>query len=107
MRLDRWGKKTANVEQAIAAYKNALKVRTPTSAPQECAETNLMLGMTYLLRPTGSIDENTKQAIASLQAAAQMITPMENPGTWVMIQAKLADAYSQRMEIDGQYFCNY
>ncbi|MCT0206428.1 CHAT domain-containing protein, partial [Synechococcus sp. CS-1332] len=83
------------IENAIEAYTNALRVRTEAELPQAWATTNNNLGNAYLnLAP---ILENPKQqienAIEAFTNASRVYTEAELPQDWAATNTNLGNAY--------------
>ncbi|MGB3510504.1 MAG: CHAT domain-containing tetratricopeptide repeat protein, partial [Microcoleaceae cyanobacterium] len=73
------GDKAENIESAIAAYQNALQVRTQKDFPMDWAMTQNNLGIAYSDRITGDKAQNIESAIAAYQNALQVLTLEANP----------------------------
>jgi len=65
------GDRAANLEQAIACYREALRFRTPEAAPLDYAMIQNNLGTAYADLPTGDRAANLEQAIECYSAALQ------------------------------------
>ena len=65
------GDRAANLEQAIACYREALRIYTPEAAPLDYAMTQNNLGTAYADLPTGDRAANLEQAIECYSAALQ------------------------------------
>ena len=66
------GDRAANLQQAIACYREALRFLTPEAAPLAYAATQNNLGNAYLFLPTGDRAANLAAAIACYTAALQV-----------------------------------
>ncbi|MBD2151124.1 CHAT domain-containing protein [Pseudanabaena sp. FACHB-1277] len=84
------------IERAIAAYRNALRVRKEAELPQAYATTQNNLGSAY--SDLAPFSENPKQeielAIASYRNALRVRTEAELPQDFAMTQNNLGNAYS-------------
>jgi predicted LPLAT superfamily acyltransferase len=109
------GERADNLEQAIAAYHNALQVYTRDAFPQDWAN-NLGTGhpggagrpkTTWApAMPTQTIAwsrirgeraDNLEQAIAAYQSALQVYTRDAFPQAWAITQNNLGNAYGDRI----------
>jgi CHAT domain-containing protein len=68
------GERAENIEQAIAAYQEALQVRTRVAMPVDWATTMMNLAAAYSDRIRGERAENIEQAIAAYQQAIAVQT---------------------------------
>ncbi|NJR70004.1 MAG: tetratricopeptide repeat protein, partial [Synechococcales cyanobacterium CRU_2_2] len=68
------GDRAENIELAIAAYQQALTVRTQTAMPIEWAQTTNNLANAYSDRIKGDRAENLEQAIAAYEQALTVMT---------------------------------
>jgi tetratricopeptide (TPR) repeat protein len=75
----RSGDRTANLQQAIACFTEALRFRTPDAAPMDYALTQSNLGAAYAELPTGDQTANLQQAIACFTEALRFRTPDAAP----------------------------
>ncbi|MFP4502821.1 MAG: hypothetical protein ACLFTT_17650, partial [Candidatus Hydrogenedentota bacterium] len=82
----------ANLEQAIACYKAALRVYTETDFPQEWAMTQNNLGNAYDQLPRGDRGENLEEAIACYERALTVYTEEAFPHRHAMVNKNLAKA---------------
>ncbi len=85
-----------NKQIAIAAYANALRVRTEAELPQAWAGTNNNLGAAYrALAPfCANPAEQIEKAIAAYANALRVYTEAELPQDWAMTNNNLGTAYS-------------
>ncbi|NEQ41251.1 MAG: CHAT domain-containing protein, partial [Okeania sp. SIO3I5] len=90
------GDKAENIESAIAAYQQALLVRTQTDFPIDWAATQNILGIAYWDRIRGDKAENIESAIAAFQQALLVYTQTDFPIEWAIAQNNLGIAYSDR-----------
>ena len=91
------GEKAENLEMAITAYHEALKVRTFDAFPQGWADTQNNLAATYINRIRGEKADNLEKAIAACQEALKVFTFDAFPQYWAMTQNNLAIAYRNRI----------
>ncbi|WP_141705457.1 tetratricopeptide repeat protein, partial [Microcystis aeruginosa] len=84
------GEKADNLENAIAACQEALKVRTLDEFPQDWAMTQNNLANAYRDRIRGEKADNLENAIAACQEALKVRTLDEFPQDWAMTQNNLA-----------------
>ncbi|MDX2136930.1 MAG: CHAT domain-containing protein [Chloroflexota bacterium] len=79
------GDRAQNIEDAIAAYQQALTVRTQTAMPVDWATTMMNLATAYYSRIRGDRAQNIEDAIAAYQQALEVRTreafPAENRDT--------------------------
>ncbi|MCL2924303.1 MAG: tetratricopeptide repeat protein, partial [Trichodesmium sp. MAG_R04] len=94
------GDKAQNIEAAIAAYEQALLVRTQTDFPMDWAITQGNLGAAYWERIRGDKAQNIEAAIAAYQQALLVYTQTDFPMDWAMTQNNLGAAYSDRIRGD-------
>ncbi len=87
------GDRAANLQQAIACYREALRFRTPEAAPLDYAATQNNLGNAYLYLPTGDRAANLQQAIACYREAVRFRTPEAAPLDYATTQNNLGNAY--------------
>ncbi len=87
------------LEDARALFLKALSV-LPTRNNISAA-VHLNLGIVYLERAIGDVTENLETAITHLQDASEVFTEDGFTLEWLLIQSKLAQAYSHRV-IGGQ-----
>ncbi|MFB2836257.1 CHAT domain-containing protein [Floridanema evergladense] len=92
------GRRSHNLEIAIASYQAALTVYTPTAFPEQWAMTQNNLGNAYSDRIKGERGENLENAIASYQAALTVYTPTAFPEQWATTQNNLGNAYLYRIK---------
>jgi CHAT domain-containing protein/tetratricopeptide (TPR) repeat protein len=83
------------IEKAIAAYANALRVRTEAELPQDYAMTNNNLGNAYLALAPFSANpaEQIEKAIAAYANALRVRTEAELPQAWAGTHNNLGNAY--------------
>ncbi|MEM9450348.1 MAG: CHAT domain-containing protein [Cyanobacteria bacterium P01_E01_bin.6] len=94
------GQRWLNLELAIAAYQDALSVRTQTAMPVEWAQTMMNLATAYKNRIRGDRGENMEQAIAAYQDALSVMTQTAMPVEWAQTMNNLATAYKNRIRGD-------
>ena len=92
------GERAENIEQAIACYQQALKVRTPEALPIEWASTMNNLANAYSSRIKGERAENIELAIACYQQALKVLTPEALPIDWATTMNNLANVYKNRIK---------
>ena len=88
------------LEDAIAAFNDALTVFDRDQLPQPWAVAHSNLGIAYADRAAGDHDDNLEQAIAHYQAGLEVLTPQDNPMDWAGTQNNLAGAYLDRRRGD-------
>ena len=88
------GDRAANLEQAIACYRQALRFYTPEAAPLQYAMTQNNLGTAYSSLPTGDRAANLEQAIACYREALRFRTPEAAPLEYATTQNNLGSAYA-------------
>ncbi|WP_287753894.1 CHAT domain-containing protein, partial [Microcystis sp. M112S1] len=86
------GDKAENLDQAIAAYREALKVRTFEAFPQDWAATQNNLAAAYYSRIRGDKADNLEHAIAGYREALKVYTFEAFPQDWARTQDNLANA---------------
>ncbi|MDB9432275.1 DUF3110 domain-containing protein, partial [Microcystis aeruginosa] len=91
------GEKAENLERAIAACQEALKVRTFDAFPQEWAATQNNLAVAYINRIRGEKAENLERAITTCNEALKVYTFDAFPQDWATTQHNLANAYHDRI----------
>jgi CHAT domain-containing protein len=85
-----------NLERAIAAYREALTVYTPETAPLEYATTQNNLGAAYSeLAAVRDREGNLERAIAAYREALTVYTPETAPLEYATTQNNLGNAYSE------------
>ncbi len=94
------GDKAANIEQAIAAYEQALTVMTQDARPVEWAITMMNLGTAYSERIRGDKAANIEQAIAAYEQALTVMTQDAMPVEWAETMNNLGTAYRNRIRGD-------
>ncbi len=88
------GDRAADLAQAIACYREALRFYTPETAPFEYAGTQSNLGNAYLDLPTSDRAANLAQAIDCFREALRFRTPGAAPFDYAATQAGLGNAYA-------------
>jgi tetratricopeptide (TPR) repeat protein len=81
------------IEEAVAAYRNALEVRTRDEMPADWAGTNYRLGRA--LSNLGSSADNVdalKQAVAAFRNEQEIYTREDDAGGWAVTQSSIAHA---------------
>ena len=91
------GVRWLNVEIAIAAYEQSLKVYTRESFPEQWAMTQNNLGAAYRNRLLGERGENLERAITAFEQALEVRTREAFPEKWAMTQNNLGIAYSNQL----------
>ncbi|MBZ0302630.1 MAG: CHAT domain-containing protein, partial [Anaerolineae bacterium] len=94
------GDRADNIERAIAAYQQALTVRTQSAMPAEWAETMMNLATAFADRIRGDRADNIEQAIAVYQQALTVMTQSDVPVKWAQTMNNLANAYRNRIRGD-------
>ena len=94
------GDKAENLELSIAAYQNALLVRTKDALPQDWAMTQNNLGAAYVYRIKGDRAENLELAIAALENALSVRTKDAFSQSWAATHISLGLAYVYRIKGD-------
>ena len=69
------GDRAQNLEEAIAAYRQALEVRTRQAMPVEWAQVMMNLANAYAYRIRGDRAQNLEEAIAAYRQALEILTP--------------------------------
>jgi tetratricopeptide (TPR) repeat protein len=89
------GSHGTNQENAIAAYRNALRVYTEAELPQDYAKINYNLGLAYraLARFSANPREQIENAIAACRNALRVYTEAEQPQEYAMTNNNLGNAY--------------
>ena len=91
------GNQAENIENAIAAFKAALTVYTPTKMAENWASTQNNLGLAYWYRIIGDRAENIEKAIVAFEAALTVCTPTKMAENWASTQNNLGLAYIDRI----------
>jgi CHAT domain-containing protein/glutaminase len=91
------GSRAENLEDAIAAYQQALTVFTQTTMPIDWATTLVNLAIAYRNRIRGDWAQNLEDAIAAYQQALTVFTPTNMPALWANTMNNLANAYADRI----------
>ncbi len=94
------GDRAENLERAIAACHEALKVYTYDAFPQAWAMTQNNLAGAYIDRIRGDRADNVERAIAGYNEALKVRTFEAFPQEWASTQNNLANAYSYRIRGD-------
>jgi CHAT domain-containing protein len=94
------GRKSSNMEIAIAGYEVALKIFNRYDDPEKWAATQNNLAIAYTHRIKGEGGENIEKAIAFYETALQVRTRAAFPQDWAMTQNNLATAYFYRIKGD-------
>ena len=92
------GDHSANLEQAINCYQNALKVYTQDVFPEHWASTKSNLGSAYLYRIHSSRNENLEKSISCYKDALKVRSIENLPYLWAETQNSLGEAYRVRMK---------
>lgn len=93
--------KAENIELAIEAFQDALRVYNCKYFTYEWAKTQNNLGNAYLQRKKGDEDKNLTQAIELFKSASQVFIDLDNY-QWARTQNNLSSAYLQRKEGNKQ-----
>ena len=93
----RQGNRTENVEQAIAAFRDAQTVFTKTARPDLWADIQVRLSRAFWYRNTGRRGENLEEAIALADSALQIFSREKSPRDWASAQSALGAAYWARL----------
>jgi tetratricopeptide (TPR) repeat protein len=92
--------KESNVEKAIAAFKEALRVRTLDAFPVDYATTQNNLGNAYgVLAGVRDKESNLEKAIAAYEEALRVYTFDAFPVNHAMTQNNLGTAYDALAEV--------
>ncbi|MEO7045689.1 MAG: hypothetical protein ABI091_10325, partial [Ferruginibacter sp.] len=83
-----------NIEDAIIAFNNTLKVYTQQNRPQEWALTNFYLGSLYYNRKEGRDADNLENCIKCYEKSLSVFTKEANAFYWMTVQNELGVAYS-------------
>jgi CHAT domain-containing protein/glutaminase len=94
------GSRILNLEMGIAAYEQALTVKTRTEMPIEWATTTMNLATAYYSRIKGDRADNIEQAIEAYEQALLVMTRTEMPIEWATTTMNLANAYCDRIKGD-------
>ena len=84
----------ANLEKAVEAYSEALKVKTPERFPVDCAIINFNLGSLHQFRATTTKDDTTKQeslkrAELALETSLRIFAQERMEGWWQRVDELL------------------
>lgn len=85
---------TANREQALFSFQEALKIRTKATMPLEWAETMVHLGTAHELCPRGDPRKAKKRARGCYEAALELVSAETRPQAWSLAVERLAGLYS-------------
>jgi CHAT domain-containing protein/tetratricopeptide (TPR) repeat protein len=94
------GSRMLNLELGIAAYEQALTVRTIAVMPVEWAQTTMNLATAYKNRIKGDRAENIEQAINAYEQALNVMPKAVMPIEWATANNNLANAYNSRVKGD-------
>jgi CHAT domain-containing protein/inhibitor of KinA sporulation pathway (predicted exonuclease) len=94
------GQRVINIELAISAYEQSLKVTTREAMPIEWARTMNNLANAYSDRIHGDRAQNLENAITALNQSLHVRTRETMPVEWAQSMHNLADAYSDRIKGD-------
>ena len=94
------GTRWLNLELSIAAYEQALQVRTRQHLPVEWAQTMNNLAAAYSNRIRGDRAENIEDAIAAYEQSLQVRTRETMPVDWATSMMNLANVYQKRIRGD-------
>jgi CHAT domain-containing protein len=94
------GKKRDNLEQAIACYREVLRVWTLEAFPYQYAKIQNNLGEAYQHRMAGMREDNLDQAIACYHETLRIWTLEALPQDYAMVQLNLGVAYQLRKRGD-------
>ncbi|MCB0041377.1 MAG: CHAT domain-containing protein, partial [Caldilinea sp.] len=88
------------IEEAIAAYRQALEVMTRAAMPVEWAQAMMNLATAYSDRIRGDRAQNIEEAIAAYRQALEVMTRAAMPVEWATSMMNLATAYKNRIRGD-------
>lgn len=94
------GRRSMNLELAIASYHAALNGYTKHEFPSEWAAVQNNLANTYHERIEGDEAENIELAILGYEAALTVYTQQDFPSNWSTTQMNLANIYMERLKGD-------
>ncbi len=94
------GRRSMNLELAIASYHAALDGYTKYEFPHEWAAVQNNLANTYHERIKGDEAENIELAIVGYEAALTIYTKQDFPSNWATTQMNLANIYIERLKGD-------
>ena len=94
------GDKADNIESAISAYNQALRVCTIEAFPQEWAKVQNNLGLAYTDRIKGDKADNIESAISASNQALRVWKIEAFPQEWAVTQNNLSLAYTYRIKGD-------
>ncbi|MEH1943583.1 MAG: CHAT domain-containing tetratricopeptide repeat protein [Nostoc sp.] len=95
-----YGHKHENIEKAISACHEALKIVKREDMPEMWASIKNNLARAYCYRIYGDKADNLEQAISLLKAALPIHTRELFPKEWAKLQHNLGDIYFQRVKGD-------
>ncbi|MGG6269113.1 CHAT domain-containing protein [Leptolyngbya sp. AN03gr2] len=90
-----------NLEIAITAYEQALRIQTLETVPEQWATTQYNLASAYEKRVQGEEASNIEYAIAAYEKALQVCTSDAFPKIWARIHFNLGKIY-ERQRIQGE-----
>jgi CHAT domain-containing protein/tetratricopeptide (TPR) repeat protein len=96
------GRRTENLQQALALYEQALTVRTEKERPLEWAHTQHDLGALWMEMPTGDRTANAQKGIEHYRAALTVRTRDAHPLLWARTSHDLAIAYTEQPAKDRE-----
>jgi len=94
------GTRWLNLELGIAAYEQALTVRTQSAMPIDWATTTMNLATAYSDRIRGDRADNLEQSIGLYEQSLTVITQSAMPVEWAQIMNNLASTYCNRIRGD-------
>ncbi|MEL7354110.1 MAG: tetratricopeptide repeat protein, partial [Cyanobacteria bacterium J06560_5] len=94
------GDRAENIENAIDAYKQSLKVRTREEMPVEWALSMNNLAAAYSKRIKGDRAQNLEDAIDAYKQSLQVRTRKATPVDWALSMNNLATTYRSRIKGD-------
>ena len=92
---------------AIAAFEDALSVRSRAANPEAWAAANANLGVAYRERTAGDRSENQERAIAAFEEALSVWTRECNPEEWASARMNLGIAHWERLAGDRSENCEW
>ncbi len=91
-----WGWREDNIEQAIGAYQQALRVYSRAAFPEQWAALQNNLGIAYADRVRGSRADNLELAISAHESALEVYSCADFPQQWAATLNNLGAAYLER-----------
>jgi len=91
------GDKSVNTTIAKAGYESALIIFTKADFPEQWAEIQINLGVSYEENPLADAVQKWENAINCYQKAGQILTREVNLEKWASIQENLGNAYRNRV----------